>query len=56
MPNGKGCEGCETVGQVVDEAELDDDALEIDEVVERNEDKLSPGKKVLKLLPMLPVK
>lgn len=46
-----GCDGCETVGQVVDEAELDDEALEIDDVVERNDDKFSPGRKLLKLLP-----
>lgn len=39
---------CETVvGHVELEAELDDDALEIDEAVDRNDDGLSDGSRLL---------
>jgi hypothetical protein len=39
---------CDTVvGHVELEAELDDDALEIDEAVERNDDALSDGSRLL---------
>lgn len=42
--DGKACET--VVGQVDDEAELDDDALEIDEAVDKNDDALSDGSKL----------
>lgn len=46
--------GCGTaVGQVVDEAELDDDeALEIEEVIDTNDDALSGGKRLKLALPL----
>lgn len=44
---------CDTVvGQVVEEAELDEDALEIDEAVDKNDEALSVGK-ILKLVQLL---